>query len=559
MMQNPFDAETPKTRTAWRLILGPPGTGKTTTLLVELESELETGLNPHEIGVVTFTRAARGEAMRRAARKLRVNAEDFEWIRTIHSTAFRLLGLRRDETFSPKDWREFAKRYNYDFSELRQVRDDDDEGEYTVRSVDDELAATLGWGRSRCLNTDQSIARSPYLVDAREYVRFVRRYADYRKEIGRYDFHDMLELACTKEVSPPIEVIFVDEAQDLSPLQIRLVEHWCHHAQRVYIAGDDDQAIYRFMGGDPDWLLGLARECRDVTVLEQSFRVPILVHGAAQKIISQNRHRVPKDYWPRDGAGSLDVIDINELVKTLNGPTFVLARNWYLLQPATRILADAGIPFLVEKKTNWSPFGYPSAVSVAKAAIALHEGKKIHARSFESVIKQIPSRSKTWPLGLPRGTKKRAEENTVSVDRNEVKRWGLHALLDAMDEHGPILILQRMKNDVRLALDRLYKRWGEIPQPETTLMTIHASKGREEETVVVLSDMSRKSYEAYAEGDESEHRVAYVAVTRAKEHLVVVMPTTTRYYPYPSLIRRILRNPPALREPGDDNPDVVGY
>ena len=568
------DAAPYHTRHGWHLTLGPPGTGKTTRLLEQLERELES-CGPASIAVVTFTRAARAEARDRAVQKLNLDPADLPWIRTIHSAAFRLLGLGKEDVLTPKHWREFEDRYQYEFSKAvaPQTRkgekgdgDDlveDEPNEPSVQTEDDKLLAILGWGRSRMLEPKEALAQAPFTgVDEPYFLEFVKRYDDYRAEVGKVDFYDMLERALAqRDLRPPVNVAFIDEAQDLSPLQVALVEQWFQPCERVYVAGDDDQAIYAFMGGDPSWLIKLSKECPSVDVLEQSYRVPFGIWAVAQRIVSYNADRVKKDYWPREDAGRLEVIELDELPTLLNRErTFILARNWYLLEDVARLLRRHAEPFRLDKHASWSVYGYPKILRAAKAAIELYERRPVRPRAFEDFIKLVPSRSTDVPEGIPRGTKKRAEENNRQVSRRTMEEWGLDSLLELMDQHGPISVMTRIPKDkVRLGLDALYQRWGELPEPHIELMSMHASKGREAESVFVLSEMSRKSHESYAEGDEAENRIAYVAVTRSKRRLVVVTSVSRYQYPFASVVSRVMQDPPRLREPGEDDPDASGY
>ena len=66
----------------------------------------------------------------------------------------------------------------------------------------------------------------------------------------RLDFTDMVHKFITDGLVIPFKVLMVDEAQDLTPLQWDMVVKMSEGVERVYIAGDDDQAIYEWNGAD---------------------------------------------------------------------------------------------------------------------------------------------------------------------------------------------------------------------------------------------------------------------------------------------------------------------
>jgi len=91
------------------IILGPPGTGKTTTLLGIVDEELTRGVPANEIGYFSFTRRAFNEAISRACTKFSLQPKDLPYIRTLHSLCFRALNLRGDSIFKDSKMYDFAK------------------------------------------------------------------------------------------------------------------------------------------------------------------------------------------------------------------------------------------------------------------------------------------------------------------------------------------------------------------------------------------------------------------------------------------------------------------
>lgn len=540
---DPVDPSGPPDGSKWRLLLGPPGTGKTEALLRHFERELHYGIAPTEIAFVTFTRSARLEAKSRIAKRFAIDPDDLSWVRTLHSCAFRLLGLRGGDLLTEKEWSSFTAEFGYDFSASHVLSEDDDNLDFNVKvaTKDDALMAAFDWARNRNLGIRDAIRLAPFRIKPREFLTFVNRYLAMKAEAKKRDFHDLLAMSLVSDKRPPVRVAFIDEAQDLSPLQVKIVEKWFAPCERVYVAGDDDQAIFSFMGGDPSWLLELARTCT-VEMLEKSHRVPALLHDMAQKAIAPNRHRVDKIYRPKDEAGEIRFVARRRAVDLIveDEDTFVLARNWTMLRDIAKLLRESGIAYVVERFANWSPLGtgHGPVLRAWKGALILQQGKRIKARDLDAVLAYIQTTSKTL---LPPGTKKKAKENKGWVDLDVLRVWGLLELATRIENDG-VEILTKIRPRLRNELRAITVRYGKIPEPKVVLTSMHSSKGREADTVIIVPDMTRAAFRAYTRGRqdeaEAENRLAYVAITRTRRRLLICHPESRRYYPYQALAAR---------------------
>ncbi len=530
------------------LVFGPPGTGKTTRLLDLLGSELDAGTPPDRIAFVTFTKAARAEAKGRVLAELGIAEDDLPWFRTVHSAAYRLLGLRGGQVMGVGRWIEFATRYGYDLTNLARADQDDDPLAPPKRTPDDLLRAVVEWAKNRRLTIDAALGRCPIAAPAGDVRLFARRLAAFQEEHGLLGFSDMLEEVVSQDLRPNVSVAFIDEAQDLSPLQIAVVEAWFRDCERVYVGGDDDQAIFSFQGAEPSWLLSLNARSTAVEILRRSYRVPGRVHALARRIIGQNRMRVAKPYEPREDGGEIAVLRAEDVLDAVGDArsVFILSRNRIFLGPWAEWLLQAGEPFASDRRASLSPLDDQKVCRALATGVRLREGKPIDARDLESLLAFIPSRG----VGLlPHGVKKRAERAEGELARTELAgAWGLGHLLAVLDVKGPAHLLLRLPSKDRDYLERLLARHdNHVPEPRFRLLTIHGAKGREADVVVVIPDMTRASYAEYiqggAEGEEAENRVAYVAVTRARQRLVLVEPTTRRFYPYDRLLRDVPTTP----------------
>jgi superfamily I DNA/RNA helicase len=186
---------------------GPPGTGKTTTLLNQVDSLLAGGMSPTSIGYFAFTRKAAHEARDRAVSRFNLDPEkDFLYFRTLHSLAFLLLGMNNSEVLSESNLREFGKVVGVDLSSAQENVEDD--GFSILRSNHPIM---------RCMDIARNTLKGP-----------------------AYAYN------------------FLNERSD-----------------RMYVAGDDDQGIYKWAGADIDHFIGLSGGSE---VLEQSYRIPRSVH-----------------------------------------------------------------------------------------------------------------------------------------------------------------------------------------------------------------------------------------------------------------------------------------
>ena len=96
-------------------------------------------------------------------------------------------------------------------------------------------------------------------------------YEDYKRVNGKIDFADMIETFVERQVPLDIEALFVDEAQDLSTLQWKMVDILRDTPHIQVFTGDDDQAIMGFRGADVEAFMAATKEKE---VLSQSYRVP---------------------------------------------------------------------------------------------------------------------------------------------------------------------------------------------------------------------------------------------------------------------------------------------
>jgi DNA helicase-2/ATP-dependent DNA helicase PcrA len=495
------------------IVLGPPGTGKTTSLLQIIDEELTRGTPPDRIGYVSYTKRAAEEGVTRACEKFNLQRSDFPWFRTLHSLAFRRLGLSRSEVLEGTRMQEFA-----DYARVRITGRWSDDGTLLGFDVGDRIIFMENLARIRGITLRELYDEDDDRLPWNEVERVSRALQVFKQSRGYLDYTDMLTEFVNQEAPPSLEVLLVDEAQDLSHLQWQVVELLSRNTRRVVVAGDDDQAIYRWAGADVDHLIDLTG---DVRVLGQSWRCPPAIQGLAGSIIGGVARRRPKEWEPRRGRGEIVQASVLDEVD-LSGPdVLILARNEYILREQFEPeLRRRG--FLYERR------GVPSVSAKVLRRIqnweAWRRGDALLVEEAREVLEDVSA-----GIGVKRGQKKLPshEEGSHVLMRN-LLREGILLREDPWFE-----ALDRLPQDdvayMRIVLANKQKL---TQKPTVRLSTIHGAKGGEAEHVVLSREIAQRTWREMERWPDDERRVWYVGVTRAREQLTLLDATTPRSSPW---------------------------
>lgn len=495
------------------LILGGPGCGKTTRLLRIVEEELERGVPAAAIAFVAYTTAAATVAKERAAERFTLEPKrDLPWFRTIHSLAYQMLGVSRDEVMQRDDWKAFGRKIGEPITGFRY--DLDDETGSGAVANGDRMMQIADLARVTGLSLKAAWEQiDPEGIDWWALERFALGAEQYKTNIGKLDFTDMLTQYAVRakedqRMRPPVRVAVVDEAQDLTSAQWAVVDAAFSGVERLYIAGDDDQAIYHWAGADVSRFLTLKARRE---VLPVSYRLPVTVFQHAQKVAQRITKRYPKDFTPSDRKGTITWHQQPEHVSLLDpGTWLLLARNGYMIHIWKTLAHTQGVPYLTRHGSSVNP----DHVAAMYGWEALRKMKPVTGTVA----------AKVWAvLGFPKAKEPKWNAGTaytraafpMGTPWDQLWHVALVGIPDLTRTY--YISCLRNKEDLRAV-------------PRVRLETIHGVKGDEADNVALLTDMSTRTARSYDADPDQEHRVFYVGMTRTRSTLHLIAPQSVRFY-----------------------------
>jgi superfamily I DNA/RNA helicase len=482
------------------LILGGPGTGKTTRLLSILEDHLNQGVPPEAIAFVSFTRKAVTEAVDRSVEKFGFKKSRFTYFKTLHATAFAEMGYRRKDIFGPKHYKRVGELIGMDVSAKTVLNSPN-------QSTEGDKAIFID-------NYARITKKTPYEVweVMGEYIPwksieyFIEMIQKFKQTYGLVDFTDLLVEHIENAIPLPVQVAIVDEAQDLSPLQWDLVYKIFAGAKVLYVAGDDDQAIYKWSGADIDQFLNIPYKKKEV--LPKSWRLGREVFEYTQTTLERIDSRYAKKWDPAEHKSEVRFVrDIDKLNVKPGESWLMLARNKHLLSQYYDLARRQFFPY---ETISGIRAIVPQDVIAIRDYINMQNGEKVLGARVKTVFEYL------------------GRSNNSLVD---AKTYGMEVFGQFP---GPWT-----KSFVKISQeDRVYYAavksagWSVFNECPITINTIHSVKGGEADNVVLIMDVSRRTYEHYQKDSDDEFRVFYVGMTRAKKTLYIVLPKTIRYMPY---------------------------
>jgi len=320
---------------------------------------------------------------------------------------------------------------------------------------------------------------------------------NYKKSYHLKDFTDMIEKFIVSEMCPQYDVVFIDEAQDLSPIQWKMLDILKKNSKHVILAGDDDQAIYGWAGAD---VKRFQQEPAKEIVLPQSYRVPKRVQHIADNILSRipDERRIKKEWKAREEDGSRQFVTSIEDVPLHKGQWLVLARYNDKLIKLKPILREMGIYFEYKNRKSYKTRLYNAVLNFTRWTKGSHLSITECKDLFEYFGKEFPKK----------------EERMYDLKEfgySHTQRW--FEVFETEPEDS-LNVRNMMQTGEELSKEARVK-----------LSTIHSAKGGEAENVLLILDntkMIREAAEKSLDKEDEENRVWYVGVTRTKQNLYIM-------------------------------------
>ena len=544
-------------------IFGAPGTGKTYNLISRLQSHLDNNCPFDQTLTTTFTKVAARNIRSRIGEKNKFTDKQLlANVRTIDSYLMNQIKEDKDICYSSDFSREFhgvEKESQIDDTRKRQF--------YGGMDILKKGRIMIGDGIENILKYYDTL-RYPQ-GGRKTLIYMVESYENYKKNHLKMDWEDVKYKGLADKIKFPENIVLmIDEAQDCNRLEWLVIKKLIDSSKNVYIAGDDDQAIYGFKGGEVETFLNF--EADKSTVLEHSPRLNKkiweLAEAAIHLIPPQNRQE--KNYKPAnvnefkmEHSGLInefrnkEVLANNYLDMKITDPKVDI--HWLILSRTNNILDMK----YAQETYNWSQIlsshhltwekveesnGFangaergttpnipPDQIQAIEIWLNLQKGEKILGKDVREFYKIIPpgfirdrkktSLIKTDSIILKDGQYKYGDlKEKFYLDADINQPWFEILNLRPRDKAYYVNYIEYLKKVIEKGNHKKSKR--------ILLSTIHGAKGLESANTILNCDWTYKPYTSYCMGGkqrDDEMRIFYVGVTRTKYNLFLYQPDFT--------------------------------
>lgn len=573
------------------LVIACPGSGKTTTMLGRVRHMIETGINPSNILVVTFTKAS-AEDMTEKYKKI---ADDAVTFSTIHSLC---LGVITQEYDIPYENILTKSKIFKFFEKLLENNYNKKELEMMVGYIISEISA--------CRNT--KISPEKYISEnfnVNDFCDYFHKYKTWKEEKDYIDYDDMLEktlflFQTDKNVlelwQDRFPYIIIDEFQDTNKIQSEIFFLLAEKYRNICVVGDDDQSIYRFRAADPSIMLNFQNtypDCKRFD-LDTNYRSETEVIRVASNLIENNKVRFQKEFKASKKEKGEVIIspftefstqlkdianEIKELVKDKNIPCeeiAILFRNHKFGISYINLLELLKLPYNVKEQpfNIYKDFMFKDFQAYYRLAngcdisgdvqqVLNHPSRYLKKEYFQNINKFNKNDIYEAVKKVPNSAYLKGRVYNFISDIKSLKTDDPKEFFNALDymnyagwainDYAPFCkrdyrVVKEMYETLKMEACsyKSLNTWlqhGEnmitlLENPKKdktgiTLATFHASKGLEWKYVYIVSCDEGVVPSKHAQTDEDieeERRLLYVAITRAKERVKIYTSNKPSYF-----------------------------
>ena len=567
------------------LVIAGPGSGKTTVLTNRVKYLIEEhGVNPSEILVITFTKAAAVEMQNRfinlVGKRLPVT------FGTFHAVYFNIL----------------KAAYNYsvdnilkDDRKIQIIRQAAEKAGVVSEDMN-ELADNLAGEISKVKSDGQSISDYHSVnCDDEKFRKIYDSYCKIVKNYGLIDFDDML-IYCYELFTERKDIlekwqakyryILIDEFQDINRIQYEVIRMLAKPEDNLFIVGDDDQSIYGFRGSNPGIMLNFDRDYPGAqkVILDTNYRSTGNIVKAAGTLIGRNKTRFKKNINTSNPPGNkVDIVEFNStfeeyrrvvnVIKEMEaaGHSYsecaVLYRSNAVVAPLVRTLVENNIPFTVKGTVpnifdHWiakdiltymavargsrrrsdflrimnKPLRYIGRDYLSETSVSFdelekyYEGQNWMIERLDKFQNDLAMMSEMSPYAMINYLRKGVGYDdylATYADEHNLERRDLFDIADEiMESTRTCNTCEKWYDYIDKHTKRLKDGFRSDAQAHDAinLMTMHGSKGLEYDTVIIVdaNEGITPHNKALTDADiEEERRMFYVAMTRAKNMLKI--------------------------------------
>lgn len=531
------------------VIYGAPGTGKTTKLVKIIEELINSGrYEPSNIGICSLTKAAAVEIVNRVKAISKSKRIPSKNIGTLHSLCFSKIDsdgviLNKENIEKFNNW--LIENGNDVYCVSSAVYDKRNQGSTFGDSLYEKYSLY------RTSSEINSNAVEP------EVVEFLKLWETFKEENNLIDFHDMISKAF-KNIDKPFEackVLICDEVQDFSEVEIQLIKKFASSVDLLVLALDDDQTIYCHRGADSSLVSKYFKTPKE-TILPITYRLPKEILDFSLDIIRQIKERKDKHVVSQNPIkGSVEFIYpspvnkgtqfqcysiIHDIIKE-NKTIMVLATCNYMLIPFAEFLKTKGLAFhnpWQPDSLNFNSLKYSGVAKKLKNYLEFRDSLLNEEEVKLNIIKNFLSLIEPKEIVKSESLVKLEQlisddyEGEYVLDKNFLREFFIPGVEERIkDDVSFKYLIRQAKSKYSNALNyciRVYSEHGieHLNNPKCILGTVHSVKGGEADVVMFSPDISP----AMQKSEKNMlTRLAYVAITRARERVILTSPINSNF------------------------------